>query len=189
MKAQNLRWTLASASPRRLAILRQVGIEPRVLPAIVEEIENGHSPKELAVVNARRKAETVAPEVGEGVLLAADTIVVVDGDILGKPRNAGEASTMLRRLSGCAHQVITGYSLSYPSQGLSEASCEITTVRMRTLREWEIDDYIMSGEPFDKAGGYGIQGRAAPFVEKIEGCFFNVVGLPIARILDRVASW
>lgn len=182
-------WTLASASPRRLALLRQVGIEPEVMAADVDEIEAGHPAGELAILNAVAKADRIEPRMQGGILLAADTVVVVDGIPLGKPGNAAEAREMLARLSGRVHEVITGYSLRCSEHQLREDDSETTHVRMRTLQPWEIDQYIATGEPFDKAGGYGIQGAAAPFVDRIEGCYFNVVGLPLSAILAKVGEW
>ena len=189
MNPQKQHWTLASASPRRLALLRQVGIEPSVMPASVDEIENGHPAGELAVLNAIAKADAVEPAIGDGLLLAADTVVVIDGVLLGKPGDADEARAMLNRLSGRQHEVITGYSLRCPARQLRVDGSETTHVRMRTLLPWEIDQYIATGEPFDKAGSYGIQGAAAPFVDRIEGCYFNVVGLPLSAILAKVGEW
>lgn len=189
MNPTRQQWTLASASPRRLALLRQVGIEPLVLPAAVDEIENGHPAGELAILNAASKADAIEPKVKEGLLLAADTIVVVDGTVLGKPRDVEEAREMLDRLSGRVHEVITGYSLRCPAHQLRVDDSETTHVRMRTLQPWEIEQYIATGEPFDKAGSYGIQGAAAPFVDRIEGCYFNVVGLPLSAILGKVGVW
>ena len=185
----SLHWILASGSPRRLALLRQVGIEPSVIPADIEEIENGFEPWELVAKNAAAKADAVESRVKDGILLAADTVVVVDGHSLGKPENAEDAARMLQLLSGRAHEVVTGYSLRCPSRQLRVDDIETTIVRMRTLQPWEIEQYITTGEAFDKAGAYGIQGAAAPFVERIEGCYFNIVGLPLASILKKVVEW
>ena len=186
---QELRWTLASASPRRLNLLRQVGIEPIVIPAEVEEVNGGRSPVEMALENARRKAETVRPKVDHGILLAADTVVVLGGETLGKPGDAAEAERMLARLSGRTHEVITAFSLLWVERGLEVQDSERTRVRMRTLPTCEIERYVATGEPFDKAGAYGIQGAAAAFVEWVEGCYFNVVGLPVSRVLGHVSHW
>lgn len=189
MRVQQLPWTLASASPRRLALLRQVGIEPVVAPSDIPEIENGDRPENIAVRNAAAKADAVEGKVKEGILLAADTVVVVDGESLGKPATPEDARAMLQRLSGREHEVHTGFSLRWLNSSYRLDSFERTLVEMRTLRSGEIDAYIESGEPFDKAGGYGIQGAAAAFVTRLSGCYFNVVGLPVARIVNTVAGW
>ncbi len=186
---QELAWTLASASPRRLSLLRQVGIEPRVLPARIEEANGGEDPELAALENARRKSLAVRGQVTGGILLAADTVVVVDGKALGKPANAADAERMLGRLSGRSHDVVTAFSLLWVERGRWVEECERTQVRMRTLPTGEIDRYLATGEPFDKAGAYGIQGQAAAFVERVDGCYFNVVGLPLARVLGHVSRW
>ncbi|MFH0882894.1 MAG: Maf family protein [bacterium] len=186
---QELPWTLASASPRRLRLLRQVGIEPRVIPADIDEENGGSPPERAALENARRKAVAVRDRVENGILLAADTVVILDGESLGKPVDAAEAERMLARLSGRTHEVITAFSLLWVERGLEMEDSERTQVKMRTLPTCEIERYVATGEPFDKAGAYGIQGAAAAFVERVEGCYFNVVGLPISRILGHVSRW
>jgi len=186
---QDLQWTLASASARRLDILRQVGIEPQVIPADIQEINGGRDPLESALENARRKLEAVQAGVEKGILLAADTIVIVDGEVFGKPANRDEAKEMLQRLSGRQHEVDTAYSLLWIDRKEQLQDIERTHVVMRTLGSAEIDGYLATDEPWDKAGGYGIQGYAAAFIESVEGCYFNVVGLPIARILGHVNEW
>lgn len=186
---QELKWTLASASPRRLELLRQVGIEPGVIPADVPELENGFSPREMALRNASRKGDAALEQVESGILLAADTIVVVDGEVLGKPRDESEARQMLDRLRGREHEVMTGYSLRWLELDLRAEEVEVTRVEMRTFTAAERDAYIATGQPLDKAGAYGIQGGAAAFVTAVVGCYFNVVGLPVARVLDQVDHW
>lgn len=181
--------TLASASPRRLDLLRTIGLEPHVVPADVAEQSEAAHPVEAARTNARRKLEAVLPLVQHGIVLAADTVVIVDGRGLGKPGSDDEAREMIRTLSGREHAVVTGYSLAWIEGEKRATDHETTRVRMRTLHPWEIDRYVASGEPDDKAGAYGIQGRAAAFVQRVEGCYFNVVGLPVARIVETLNHW
>jgi septum formation protein len=176
---------LASASPRRRELLRLAGIPCTVRPGDVDESPlAGESPGD----HVRRLAEAKARAVrrpGETVL-GADTVVVIDGLILGKPRDAADASRMLRLLSGRAHDVITGVCLlrDETCQNLSET----TKVRFSKLTGSEIDLYVAAGEPLDKAGAYGIQGAASKFIERIEGCYFNVVGLPMSRVYKVLAA-
>ena len=170
---------LASASPRRREILKLAGIPCSVRPADVDEsLLDGESPDEYVRRLAEAKARAVR-QPGETVL-GADTAVVIDGHILGKPSDAADASRMLRLLSGCTHDVITGVCLlgAEACQNLSET----TKVTFSELTASEIDSYVATGEPLDKAGAYGIQGAASKFIERIDGCYFNVVGLPISRV-------
>ncbi len=170
---------LASASPRRREILTLAGIACSVRPADVDESRlAGESPGDYVRRLAEAKARA-ARQPGETVL-GADTVVVIDGRILGKPRDAADASRMLRLLSGCTHDVITGVCL------LRNEDCqtvsETTRVKFSELSDGEIGSYVSTDEPLDKAGAYGIQGAASKFIERIEGCYFNVVGLPISRV-------
>jgi septum formation protein len=159
-----------------------LGIPFTVFRPGIDETGPYDDPERAVRELARRKAEAAGD--GEGrPILAADTAVVVDGAVLGKPRSEAEAEAMLRRLSGRWHRVLTGVAVVAFSSGRSAAGVETTRVRFRDLDESEIRDYILSGEPFDKAGAYGIQGRASAMVERIEGCYFNVVGLPVVRSL------
>jgi len=174
---------LASNSPRRRELLEQAGIAYVSDPADVDEsILPGESPEVYAVRLALAKAAETASRYADGRVLGADTIVVVGGEILGKPASLEDAARMLTMLSGRSHNVITGVALVDASDGRSMMGCETTEVRFRELSASEIEDYVATGEPMDKAGGYGIQGRASVFVEGITGCFFNVVGLPLARV-------
>lgn len=174
---------LASASPRRAALLRQIGLPFEVVESGLDEDEvKERDPKLLAGQLALRKAKAVAETVSDGVIIAADTVVCVDGRLLGKPVDADEAVAMLRSLSGRCHNVITGLALIAQPEGRIESHVECTSVYMRTLLSEEIDWYVASGEPFDKAGGYGIQGKAAVFVERLDGCYYNVVGLPLTAL-------
>lgn len=173
---------LASASPRRQALLQQIGINPLVCPAYFDEGSGTASQaQEVALYNAAGKCATVAAKMGDELpVIAADTIVVIDNVILGKPQDAAAAKAMLQRLSGRTHQVMTGVAVRYKGQQLSEVC--ITDVSFRQLTAEEIDAYIATGEPMDKAGAYGIQGRGAVLVEKINGCYNNVVGLPLSLL-------
>ena len=173
---------LASASPRRQELLRQIGCEFRVAVSRAEELsESGVSPEKLAMENARRKAEEVASRDTAGLpVLGADTVVAVDEIVLGKPKDEEDAARMLRLLSGRRHFVYTGVALAH--QGKIYTSVVQTAVWMDTMSDEDIDAYIATGEPMDKAGAYAVQGRAAQFIPKIEGSFSNVVGLPLHEV-------
>lgn len=175
---------LASASPRRLALLEQVGVRAQVCPADFAEADGkAAEARQVAVNNARGKCRAVAAAQGDAVpVVAADTIVVIDEDILGKPSGAAAAEAMLARLSGRSHQVITGVAVRYRGRELYK-DC-VTSVLFRRLSAQEIREYVATGEPLDKAGAYGIQGRGALLVEKIDGCYNNVVGLPLTMLYE-----
>lgn len=171
---------LASQSPRRQEILTQAGFSFTVRPAGVEEERRvGEFPHEYVLRLAYDKAAAVGATPAEWIL-AADTVVVVDGVVLEKPRSVEDAAAMLRLLSGRDHFVLTGVCLRHDGQ--YTADVESTLVRFVALTELEIQAYAACGEPMDKAGAYAIQGLASKFVERIEGCYYNVVGLPIARV-------
>ncbi len=172
---------LASASPRRQELLRNAGIAFEVQPAdIPEDSLPGEAAKDCAERLAREKALAVARQRPHDFVLGADTVVVVDGQILGKPSDAADAARMLRLLSGRQHQVITGVCLVVGGQRL--VASESTLVAMSEISEKEIADYIASGEPMDKAGAYAIQGIASRWIPRIEGDYSNVVGLPVALV-------
>jgi septum formation protein len=168
---------LASRSPQRRAILEQLGIPFRVEPADVEELEDG-DPRAVVVENARRKARAVAG----APVLGVDTEVVLDGRVFGKPADAAEAETLLRRLSGRTHEVWSGICMRRESGGERTASA-VTRVRFRRLEQRDIDWYLATGEWRERAGGYAIQGRGAALVEEIAGDYWNVVGLPVPELL------
>lgn len=177
------RLILASASPRRRELLAQAGFTFDVRPAHVnEDPRPAEEPIAYVVRLARDKAEAVYLELQdpEAVVLAADTTVTLDGHILAKPVDADDASRMLRMLSGRMHRVITGVAVR-TARG-TEVAAEVTGVRFLALSEDEIAAYVRTGEPMDKAGGYGIQGLAAKWIPRVEGCYFNVVGLPLALV-------
>lgn len=178
---------LASASPRRAALLRQVGLTFEVEPGHVDENLAGCSPRDTVLRLAFTKAEQVAERLSGGLVIGADTIVEYRGRVLGKPGNKVEALEMLTTLSGKEHKVITGLALIDAASSRKETGFAETRVWMRALERELIEAYVATGEPMDKAGGYGIQGKAAFFVEKIEGCYFNVVGLPL-NLLYRLLS-
>jgi len=176
---------LASQSPRRRQLLSLIGIAHDVRPANIDErYFAGEEPRAHALRLARGKAEAIAAT--GAVTIASDTIVVVDGDVLGKPADAGEAAHMLRRLSGRAHTVITAVAVRWRDRLLADA--EEVTVTFRTLSDAEIAGYIATGEPMDKAGAYGIQGYGATIVERVDGDYFAVMGLPLNRLTRLLES-
>jgi septum formation protein len=173
---------LASASPRRQELLRHAGISFTVQPADIDEsLRAGESPRSYTERLAREKAMKVFQLRPDDFVLAADTTVVVDREILGKPRDADDAACMLRLLSGRTHQVTTGVCLMGPGKE-TEVISETTLVTMEVISEEEIRDYVATGDPMDKAGGYGIQGIASRWISRIEGDYSNVVGLPVALV-------
>lgn len=181
---------LASASPRRAALLKQAGISFEVIPPRVDESRSAlEDPWSLVKSLALAKAYAVAGETPSGLILAADTTVYCRGRILGKPGSALEARKMLTLLSGRKHIVVTGLALIQSPRGRVLYGCSTTRVFFRKLDRTLIDAYVASGEPRDKAGAYAIQGRAALFVERLEGCYFNVVGLPLGLLLAFFQAW
>ncbi len=174
---------LASASPRRQELLRQLGLDFSIqVSNIAEDIDPLLTPGQLVESLARQKAQQVASLEPAGLVIGADTLVVHDKCILGKPVNTAEAFSMLRQLSGTSHQVMTGLAIIDAATGREMVVHEVTTVNFRALTEAEINNYIASGEPVDKAGAYAIQGLGSIFVQGIVGCYFNVVGLPLTRL-------
>ena len=175
---------LASASPRRKALLSLFGIPFTIRAADIDETMDPEKPPfdEVARVS-RSKALAVSRE-NSDIVIAADTIVVCQGKVLGKPHSEGEAAAMLRLLSGRDHQVMTGCTILYGDR--VETFTEVTSLHFRSLSEKEIQKYVRSGEPMDKAGAYGIQGGAALFCEKLEGDYYNVMGLPVCRLYETL---
>jgi septum formation protein len=179
---------LASASPRRQELLREAGIAFELFPAhIPEERRAEEAPLDYACRLAREKAEAVAQRFPERYVLGADTIVVVDHQVLEKPRDPEDAVRMLRLLSGRGHQVTTAVSLVNPA-GRSETSVSTTDVYFREITHDEILNYVKSGEPMDKAGAYAIQGGAGAWVDRIQGEYSNVVGLPLSLVTQLLRS-
>ena len=173
---------LASGSPRRAELLKQMGVNFRIVVSQVEEGE-AHTPSHLWVQElAKAKALAVAAQ-GGGIVLGADTIVVCQNQVLGKPRNTEEAKTMLTFLAGRVHEVMTGVCVVDNYRNKIYQDCEVTKVYFRKLSAREINAYVASGEPMDKAGAYGIQGLGALLAAGIEGCYFNVVGLPLIKTM------
>ncbi len=171
---------LASASPRRSSLLESRGYRFTVRPSEVDETPPaGLTPPAIAETLALRKLRVVVPSVASGVVIAADTIVVARGDLLGKPLDAADAQRMLRTLSGTTHDVITGVALGWAPRGHEIVASKTTRVTMRVLTDAEIEGYIASGEPFGKAGSYAIQETGDRFVTAIDGPFDNVVGFPL----------
>lgn len=175
---------LASRSPRRAAILRQLGIPFQVQVSQIQEDASFGSLAERVESLALAKARAVA---SEAVVLGADTLVAAAGKIMGKPEDAASAVRMLSELSGREHQVMTGLATVQGQRKL--CGHQLTVVKMRKLSQGEIERYVATGEPQDKAGAYGIQGRGAALIEEIKGCYYNVVGLPIALLLEQLASF
>jgi septum formation protein len=181
---------LASASPRRAEILRDAGISFTVLSSAVDETPlPGETAGDLVRRVAAGKAELVAARaVGPAIVIAADTVVSLEGAILGKPRTSDDARQMLERLSGRTHSVVTGVSLIRLPDVERREFTEMTQVHFSALSNEEIVRYLSSGEPFDKAGSYAIQGAAGRLIPRIDGCYFNVVGLPLARLCRELAA-
>jgi septum formation protein len=192
----DLRIILASSSPRRAEILREAGIVFEISPTQIDESplpgENARSMVlRLAEAKAREAAAQLDAGSGEYIVIGADTTVELDGEILGKPRDSAQAREMLAMLSGRTHHVLTGIFLLRLPGNATRAAVENSAVKFAPLSENEIDAYAATGEPLGKAGAYAIQGLAGRFIPKIEGCYFNVVGLPLARLygLLRELGW
>lgn len=177
---------LASASPRRREILSLAGYIFDVMPSDAEEKTGGLPACELVVANAGAKARDIFKNNENSVVLGADTVVALGKRILGKPKDEAEAKAMLRRLSGSLHSVLTGFSV-VSQNGETSGFCE-TKVKFRELTEKEIEAYVKTGEPLDKAGAYGIQEKGCLLAESVEGDFYNIIGLPIAEIYPVLAE-
>lgn len=179
---------LASSSPRRAEILRSAGISFTVLSSAVDETPvPGETPQQHVQRLAEAKAELVAARsVGPAIIIAADTVVVLDGQILGKPRSTDEARRMLDLFSGRTHSVITGIYVVRLPEMERRAFVETTLVHFGRLSPDDISRYLATEEPYDKAGAYAIQGRGGRFIPRIEGCYFNVVGLPLAHVVTAI---
>jgi septum formation protein len=177
---------LASSSPRRAELLRDAGIAFEACAPQVEEVRQPHESVEKMVARfAEAKARAIAESVADknrAIIIGADTAVELDGAIFGKPCDAADAREMLSYLSGRTHYVLTGIFVLRLPDGVTRSAVERTAVTFAPLDPNEIEAYVASGEPFDKAGGYAIQGRAGRYIPRIDGCYFNVVGLPLARL-------
>ena len=183
-----MKYILASASPRRKEILENLGLDFIVITSDADESSEEKDPEALTEELSRRKAEAVRDCLesrgeldGETVIIASDTVVYASGEILGKPKNKDDAERMIRTLSGNTHTVTSGVALIYKSKTVTAHST--TKVTFDELCEEFIESYVSSREPYDKAGAYAIQGRAAEVISKIDGCYFNVVGLPVNRLI------
>ena len=179
---------LASRSFRRQHLLRQIGLQFDVRESHVEEeFDLSKTPEENVQILAIKKATEVAKSIDDGIIIGADTIVVLDNKIFGKPSNFNHACEMLKTLSGRTHEVYTGFALVNRPLDISISGYEVTKVKFRDLTDDEIIEYVKSGSPMDKAGAYGIQDDyGAVFVEKVEGCYYNVVGLPLAKFYKQL---
>ncbi len=188
MFAQRL--ILASASPRRAQLLKLVGFDFEIKPSHFNEDDvSEKDPARHVKILSMQKAKGVADRVEEGVIIGADTIVVLDEKILGKPGDEQEARAMLRRLSGRWHQVYTGFTLLQRPGDRYMSDYEVTRVHFRELSDWEIDRYVATQSPMDKAGAYGIQDQSAVFADRIEGCFYNVVGFPLSKFYTAMMTF
>ncbi|AVX31573.1 septum formation protein [Carboxydocella thermautotrophica] len=191
-----MKLVLASASPRRQQLLKLLGLDFQVLTADIDETLDSAQPLASAIQDlARRKARAVQEQLPERpadlYILAADTVVVLEGQVLGKPANAREAEAMLQFLSGRPHQVMTGVVLLRADGESCYSDYAVTEVTFRPLTANEIRAYVATGEPLDKAGAYGIQGLGSLLVDRINGCYYNVVGLPLVKTMQllRQAGW
>jgi len=183
------RLILASRSPRRYELLKQMGLDFDVIPSGVDEegIVQGETPKEHVLRLSEAKTWDPGKQYPDCWVIGADTVVYVDGLILGKPKNHGEAMDMLRRLSGKEHQVLTGFSVHHVGKGKKDREAVETSVKVKPLTEAEVKWYVRTGEPFDKAGAYGIQGIGSFMIESIRGSYTNVVGLPVCELIQMLS--
>jgi len=189
MNYRNAKLILASGSPRRRSILEMAGHLQEVRVSSADEETTETVPDRLVEELSKRKAYDVAREVEDGIVLGADTVVACGGEILGKPADEEDAKRMLERISGRAHEVCTGVTLVCKEGGTvrwTETFHEVTKVFVSPLSDEEIDEYVNTGEPLDKAGAYGIQGYFGKHIGRIEGDYFNVVGLPAAAVYERL---
>ena len=181
---------LASASPRRRQLLEQIGLEFEVEPSdYAEDLQTKLQPHELAKELSLKKAQAVAKRYEDAVIIAADTLIVLEDGIMGKPHTEAEAKEILAALNGRPHSVITGFTLLDTKENKRLSKSVETTVYVKRLSPAEIDAYVGTGEPLDKAGAYGIQGLGAVIVERIEGDYFNVIGLPLCALAEGLKSF
>ncbi len=180
------RLILASQSPRRIELLKKIIANFDIQASHVEETLDTNDPITFVREISKRKATEIAEKINSGIIVGADSIVVSNGRILGKPQNKNEALEMLMLLSGRTHQVFTGFTIIETPAGEVFTDYEVTDVVFRKLTTWEIERYVQVAQPFDKAGAYGIQDESAIFVEKINGCFYNVMGLPLTKLYNSL---
>ena len=181
---------LASASPRRRELLQSVGLKFKIIPAhINENYLAGESPRQHVKRLSRDKAMVIAGKYPESWVLGADTIVVIDGLILGKPKNKTQAREMLQNLSGREHKVFTGFTIAHVAAAIYQTKVIQSAVRFKTISPKEMDWYVSCDEPYDKAGGYAVQGRGAYFIKSIRGSYTNVIGLPLCEVLEELKKF
>lgn len=178
---------LASASPRRQELLQAVGLKFNIMPAHVnEDYIDGESPRQHVARLALDKAQAIAHKYPASMVLGADTIVVIDGLILGKPKNKKQARQMLERLSGREHKVFTGFTLRRTASRFIKTKVIQSAVQFKLISPAEMEWYISGDEPYDKAGGYAVQGKGASFIKSIRGSYTNVIGLPLCEVLEEL---
>jgi septum formation protein len=184
------RFVLASASPRRRQLLKKAGYEFEIVSPPGDEVSHGWlTIRELTIWNATRKAQRVSKSLPEAVVLAADTLVTIDACVLGKPVDLADAAKILRRLSGRVHEVWTAVCICHLARGKSESFHEISRVHFRELSDRAIRDYLAKVNPLDKAGAYAAQGHGTEIIERIEGSYSNVVGLPMEKTAPALRSF
>ena len=178
---------LASASPRRQELLRFVGLKFKTIPAYLNEgYTEGESPREHVKRLSQDKAIVIAKKYPNAVVLGADTIVVIDKSILGKPENKYQARKMLRKLSGREHKVFTGFTIAHVASKIKQTKVIQSAVEFKKISAAELEWYIACDEPYDKAGGYAVQGKGAYFIKSIRGSYTNVIGLPLYEVLETL---
>ncbi len=182
---------LASQSPRRSDLLKLIGLEFEVHTSNLDESRYSYEtrPRQHVELLSQAKAAVVAKQYKRALVIGADTIVVLKDKILGKPVDTAHAFKMLKELSGQTHKVYTGFTLIKVPEQQIVSSYEVTNVHFRTMQDWEILDYIETGKPMDKAGSYGIQDQSAAFADRIDGCFYNIVGFPLAKFYSTFISF
>lgn len=181
------RFILASASPRRVELLNLAGLRFEVMPACVNEVYlKGETPEEHVLRLSEEKAKAIASRNPGAWVLGADTVVLIHSEILGKPRTISEAKEMLRKLSGQEHRVLTGFTIARKAAGILVRDVVVSWVTFKDIPEDEMAWYIRSGEPYDKAGGYAVQGKGSLFIREIRGSYTNVMGLPLCEVVEAL---
>ena len=185
LDTESQRVILASRSPRRIQLMKKIVNHFETMASDIDErIPPNEPPQSIALILAERKAQEVASRIGEGIVIGGDSIVVVNDEVLGKPNDEDESMEMLKKLSGKKHTVYTGVCVIKKPENQKINDVVATEVIFRELEQWEVHKYIEKCQPFDKAGSYGIQDDAAVFIEEIHGCYYNVVGLPVAKVYE-----
>jgi septum formation protein len=183
------RFILASASPRRIELLKLMGLAFDVIPSAIDEtFRQGETPREHVLRLSEGKAAVVSRRHPDAWVLGADTIVIIDGEVLGKPGSVAAAKGMLEKLSGREHEVFTGFSIARPEQGILIRQCVESSVLFREITAAEMEWYLGTDEPYDKAGAYAAQGMSAFFIREIRGSYTNVIGLPLCEVVDALKS-